>query len=219
MSNHSRTECFSQEIKTIGDRVTTLVHDVEEVNASLEKLESLTSCFLSGEPLQMNIELYTTFNQHFIFPNPTLIKPLFNQQKEKFDFLHFYVLHPIYTDSIASIKWSIKVNKMIGNILVGFCSSMSLNSLDYVINKYGEIKRKNTQESKYKLVRKNYDGFCFGCGDVIKFRYVSLDKCIRIWNETKRVGMELGEPELRELGEKVYTFYSMDTLNDSISFI
>ncbi len=96
---------------------------------------------------------------------------------------------------------------------------MSLNSLDYVINKYGEIKKKNTHESKYKLVRKNYEGFCFGCGDVIKFRYVSLDKCIRIWNETKRIGMELGEPELKDLGEKVYTFYSMDTLNDSISFI
>lgn len=103
----------------------------------------------------MNIELYTTFNQHFIFPNPTLIKPSFNQQKEKFDFLHFYVLNPIYTESIASIKWGVKINKMIGNILIGFCSSMTVNSLDYVINKYGDIKRKSNNESKYRLVRKN----------------------------------------------------------------
>ena len=44
-----------------------------------------------------------------------------------------------------------------------------------------ENEQENTQESKYKLVRKNYDGFCFGCGDVIKFRYVSLDKCLDIF--------------------------------------
>lgn len=71
---------------------------------------------------------------------------------------------------------------MVGNILIGFCSSMSVNSLDYVINKYGDIKKKNNNDSKYKLVRKCDNGFGFGCGDVVKFRYVSLDKCIRIWN-------------------------------------
>lgn len=107
---------------------------------------------------------------------------------------------------------------MIGNILVGFCSSMSVNSLDYVINKYGEVKKKNNCESKYRLVRKGLEGFGFACGDVLRFRYVGLGKCIRIWNETKRVGMVL-DSELAELGDKVYTFYSMDTLNDSISFI
>ncbi len=141
----------------------------------------------------MNIEFYTTFNQHFIFPNPTLIKPYFNQEKERFDFLHFYVLNPIYTDSIVSVKWAIKINKMIGNILVGFCSSLGVNSLDYVITKYGDIKKKNYNESRYRLVRKGEEGFCFGCGDVLKFKYVSLSKCIRIWNETKRVGMILSQ--------------------------
>jgi hypothetical protein len=33
---------------------------------------------------------------------------------------------------------------MIGNILIGFCSSMSVNSIDYVINKYGDLKRKSS---------------------------------------------------------------------------
>jgi hypothetical protein len=41
------------------------------------------------------------------------------------------------------MKWAIKINKMIGNILVGFCSSLGVNSLDYVITKYGDIKKKN----------------------------------------------------------------------------
>lgn len=38
MKNHSRTECFSQEIKSVGDRVASINHDVEEINNSLEKL-------------------------------------------------------------------------------------------------------------------------------------------------------------------------------------
>lgn len=31
---------------------------------------------------------------------------------------------------------------MIGNILLGFCSSLQVNSVDYIINKYGEVKKK-----------------------------------------------------------------------------
>ena len=131
--------------------------------------------------MNLNIELYTAFNQHFIFPNPTLIKPSFNQIKEKFDFLHFYVVNPIYTGSIASIKWAIKINKMIGNILLGFCSSLQINSLDYIINKYGEVKRKEINVNRYKMIRKS-EGFSFSCGDVIRFKYMSLKKCIKIEN-------------------------------------
>lgn len=44
---------------------------------------------------------------------------------------------------------------MVGNILLGFCSNMGMYSLDFIINKYGEIKRKNVNESKYKYVRKS----------------------------------------------------------------
>lgn len=84
---------------------------------------------------------------------------------------------------------------MVGNILVGFCSSMGINSLDYVINKYGEIKRKALGETRYRLVRKA-EGFGFACGDTIKFKYVGLHKCIKIWNETKRVAMILNEQEV-----------------------
>lgn len=41
------------------------------------------------------------------------------------------------------MKWTIKINKMMGNILLGFCSNMNINSLDYIVNKYGELKRKD----------------------------------------------------------------------------
>jgi hypothetical protein len=32
---------------------------------------------------------------------------------------------------------------------------MGVNSIDYVINKYGDIKKKNNMESRYKLVRRS----------------------------------------------------------------
>ena len=69
---------------------------------------------------------------------------------------------------------------MIGNILLGFCSSLQVNSVDYIINKYGEVKKKEMNVSKYKLVRKSEDGFSFSCGDVIRFKYMSLKKCVRL---------------------------------------
>lgn len=85
---------------------------------------------------------------------------------------------------------------MVGNILLGFCSNMGIHSLDYIINKYGEIKRKNTNETKYKFVRKSEKGFCFNCGDVLRFRYYSLRKCIRIENESKKLWMTLESSEV-----------------------
>ena len=69
---------------------------------------------------------------------------------------------------------------MMGNILIGFCSNININSLDYIVNKYGELKRKDIHESKYKIVRKN--DFSFAQGDTIRCRYLSLLKVIRIEN-------------------------------------
>ncbi len=94
------------------------------------------------------------------------------------DFLHFYILNPIYTDSFASIQWSIRINQMSGNILLGFCSNTNINSLDYIVNKYGELKRKDIRNSKYHIVRKN--DFFFSQGDVIRCRYLSLLKSIKL---------------------------------------
>ena len=78
---------------------------------------------------------------------------------------------------------------MMGNILLGFCSNMNINSLDYIVNKYGELKRKDIRESKYKIVRKN--DFSFTQGDIIRCRFMSLLKVIKIENETKKQSLQL----------------------------
>lgn len=77
---------------------------------------------------------------------------------------------------------------------------MGMYSLDFIINKYGEIKRKNVNESKYKYMRKSQEEFSFHCGDILRFRYYSLSKCIKIENETKKIKMVLEEREVEQLG-------------------
>lgn len=140
--------------------------------------EELTRTLLIGKPLNLRISYFTTFTSHFSFPQPKLIKASWNEQKDKFDFLHFYIINPIFTDSFVSIQWSIHVKQMSGNILLGFCSNMNINSLDYIVNKYGELKRKDVHLSKYHIVRKN--DFSFSQGDIIRCRFQSLQKCIKL---------------------------------------
>lgn len=71
---------------------------------------------------------------------------------------------------------------------------MSINSLDYIVNKYGELKRKDVHDSKYKIVRKN--DFSFSQGDIIRCRYLSLRKAIKLENETKKQQLHLGCSEV-----------------------
>ena len=50
---------------------------------------------------------------------------------------------------------------------------------------------------------------------------MSLLKVIKIENETKKQSLQLTSNEMEEFSEggKVFVFISMDTLNDSLSFI
>jgi len=38
--------------------------------------------------------------------------------------------------------WKINMKTLKGNLLIGICSSLSTNSVDFVINRFGEIKKK-----------------------------------------------------------------------------
>jgi hypothetical protein len=51
------------------------------MNKQCDRISNLTKSLVIGEPLELLISFYTTFNQHFSFPNPTLIKPSFNELK------------------------------------------------------------------------------------------------------------------------------------------
>lgn len=112
------------------------------MNSRLTELEHLTQRLIRSETLPLRIEFHTTFTQHFTFPTVTLIKPSFNIQKEKFDFLHFYLINPLRCNSPLSVGWRMRIYRLTGNLLIGFCSSMCTSSLDYVINKFGELKKK-----------------------------------------------------------------------------
>ena len=44
--------------------------------------------------------------------------------------------------------------KFLGNILIGICNSLKMDSVDFIVNIHGELKKKESTESKYKLIRK-----------------------------------------------------------------
>lgn len=72
-----------------------------------------------------------------------------------------------------------------GNLLIGICSSLFVNSVDFVINRFGEIKKKESSENKYKLIRKG--SLTFSEGDILIFKYMALKKVLKIENQSKRV--------------------------------
>jgi len=58
--------------------------------------------------------------------------------------LHFYLTSSIKTESPVGFQWKININILKGNLLIGICSSLSTNSVDFVINRFGEIKKKES---------------------------------------------------------------------------
>ena len=84
-----------------------------------------------------------------------------------------------------SFEWKLIIKTLKGNLLIGICSSLSSTSIDYVINKYGEIKKKELDQNKYKLIRKCEINFSEN--DVISFSYIPIKKTLRIKNETQQL--------------------------------
>ena len=56
----------------------------------------------------------------------------------------------IKTQGVLGQKWKMKINILNGNLLLGICSTLCLHSVDLIINKYGEIKKKEWNDNKYK---------------------------------------------------------------------
>lgn len=101
--------------------------------------------------------------------------------------------------------------------MIGVCSSLAPDSLDYVINKFGEIKKKESNEHKYKLIRKT--NLTFSESDVICFKYQAARRILKIENETKGVECKFDSKEIGDIGENLYTFYSLDLCGDTIKFL
>jgi hypothetical protein len=76
-----------------------------------------------------------------------------------------------------------------GNMLIGVCSSLETNSTDLIINRFGEIKKKEPDLDKYKLIRKS--ALTFQEGDIIGFKYITPRRALKIENETKKLECKL----------------------------
>lgn len=129
---------------------------MEQLKLRLNSYENIMEKIIKGEAIPLHVEFYSSFPFNFNFDRheARLVKSSWNQGKEKFDFLHFYLTSSIKTESPVGFQWRVKVRTLKGNLLIGICSSLSTNSVDFVINRFGEIKKKESNENKYKLIRK-----------------------------------------------------------------
>lgn len=111
---------------------------------------------------QFSFKTSFTSNYNFQGGNAKLIRYFemstvrnsFNSQKQKNDFLHFYIIHKIKTQSIFGLQWKMRIVVLQGNLLLGICSSLCHHSIDFIINRLGEVKKKEWNENKYKHIRK-----------------------------------------------------------------
>jgi hypothetical protein len=91
-----------------------------------------------------------------------------------------------------------KIQRLLGSLLLGICSTLTHNSLDIIINKIGEIKKKEENENKYRFIRKGE--FLFGSDDVLVFNFTPFNQILRIENETKGCYIQLDNKEISDLG-------------------
>ena len=196
-----------------------LESSIEDMKTRLDSYEATMEKVLRGEYFQLATEFHTSFPTNFCFlkNEVKLIKASWNTNKEKYDFLHFYITYPIKTEAVVGTEWKLHIKTLQGNLLIGVCSSLAQDSLDYVINKFGEIKKKESNESKYKLIRKT--NLTFSEADTIIFKYQASRRSLRIENETKGVECKFDSKEIGEIGENLYTFYSLDSCGDTIKFL
>lgn len=97
--------------------------------------------------------------------------------------MHFYINSPIKTQGLLQKYIHFKINRLQGNILIGICNSLNHQSIDYILNKSGELKKKESIDSKYKLIKK-IPNFTISEGDIIYLMYYPLKQQLRIENQT-----------------------------------
>lgn len=141
---HNLNLCLEAQLESKNTVICNLEGKVKIMKTKLDYYESVMEKIIKGECLQLNIEFQTSFPMNFQFNSQEvkLIKASWNAAKEKFDFLHFYITYPIKTESLVGSEWKLHVKTLQGNLLIGVCSSLCPNSVDFVINKFGEIKKK-----------------------------------------------------------------------------
>lgn len=98
-----------------------------------EKFERLIN--RENEPLS-NFAFYTVFtNNYYIGTKEVrLVQSSFNPQKNKNDFLHFYIHRPFNMMNLSGISFKMKIQRLLGSLLLGICSTLTHNSLDIIIN-------------------------------------------------------------------------------------
>ncbi|CAD8192062.1 unnamed protein product [Paramecium octaurelia] len=221
---HSIDDCVQSQFTNKDNQIAQLSKKIEELNQKNQLLEQKICKMLKGDSFDTmhQFSFKTMFTQNYQFTGnqaieAKLIRPSFNLQKQKNDFLHFYINHKIKTQAVQGIIWRMRIQTLKGNLLIGICSTLCHYSIDFIINKLGEIKRKEWNENKYKLLRKG--NFTFSEGDTLTFQFMPLQQCLRITNENRHIVCRFEPTEIIEMGDSFFSFFSLENQGDSLIFI
>ncbi|KAM3138223.1 hypothetical protein pb186bvf_009686 [Paramecium bursaria] len=223
LENHTNDQCFQQQLKNKDKQMMEMEQMIESLQQKNQLLESKIERLTKGDYQNIqNFTFKTSFSQNYQFSvaqfcEAKLVRASYNIQKQKNDFLHFYVNHKIKTQSIQGVQWRIKIQTLQGNLLLGICSTLCHYSIDFIMNRLGETKKKEWNENKYKQLRKV--NFTFGEGDTLSFQFMPLSQCLRITNETRHQVCRFESTEIIEMGESFYSFFSLEFQGDSLIFL
>ncbi|CAD8077982.1 unnamed protein product [Paramecium sonneborni] len=177
---------------------------------------------IQGDLIVLNeYRFFTIFIANYLFSSDNLyiarlVRNSYNDNKQKNDFLHFYVDYH-FTTGLEGYEWRIRLIRLRGNLLIGICSSQLSNSVDFIVNRLGEVKKKEENDNRYHIIRKV--NFTFGEGDVIRFQILPFMQCLRITNETRHLTFSFNRNELQEMGDEYFSFFSLEYQGDALQFL
>ncbi|CAD8077259.1 unnamed protein product [Paramecium sonneborni] len=219
---HDKYNCIDNLFKIQDQKLENLYNQYLICDDIINYYEEKIGRMINGDLIVLNeYNFFTIFNANYQFTNDNLyiarlVRNSYNYNKQKNDFLHFYVDYH-FTTGLEGYEWRTRLIRLRGNLLIGVCSSQLSNSVDFIVNRLGEVKKKEENDNRYHIIRKV--NFTFGEGDVIRFQILPFMQCLRITNETRHLTFCFNRNELQEMGDQYFSFFSLEYQGDALQFL
>ncbi|EGR32475.1 traf-type zinc finger family protein, putative [Ichthyophthirius multifiliis] len=218
---HTQVYCMEQQLKQKDKKMSSIQNQLNEQNLQIQKMQQQIKILMEGQIQTIQSFVFSTyFGKYFKFLNNRVLleNDSYNDQKKKKDFLHFFINKSFSVHSPIIYIWRLIIEKLQGNMLIGISDSQTQNSMDFIVNKGGDIKKKEKSENKYKQKEKSKD-FVFQENDVIQIKYMPFIYTVEFNNLTQNVICNFDQKYILEFSSSFYFFFSLDHQGDTLSFV
>ncbi|KAL4490864.1 hypothetical protein ABPG72_008600 [Tetrahymena utriculariae] len=218
---HTEMKCLQLQIVEKDKKSINLIAKVDQLATEVQLLRLQLNTIQMGIPDNINnFSFQTVFTNNFKFlgNQAMLEKDSFNEQKKKKDFLHFFLNRPFYVHSPVLQMFKIRIDKLQGNIIMGISDSQLQNSMDFMVNKQGDIKKKEKNENKYKQ-KDRAANFIIQEKNTILIKYIPFLYTVEFFNIDLNVSCKLDSSYILEFPHQFFFFYSLDHQGDQITFL